>query len=111
MYDLSELTDLIHGCPGAFGPHDLNDPEDVAEVADDVLSMSEDSSPIGRLLADAADDVDLLLALVLALAGLGQTLRERGVAEQVTPAVLALYAAKLPPPLGPWLAAAVSLAD
>lgn len=116
MYDLCELTDLIHGCPGAtqpeLGPHDPDDPRDAIVIADVVYGMTLDDTPIGRLLASAARaDLDLLSLLVVALAGLGCELRDAGHDEVVDAAVLALYAAELPPSLGPWLAGAVSLAD
>lgn len=109
MYDLSELTDLIHGCPGAededLRPHDPDDPADAALIADIVYQITRSATPIGRLLARA--NLAVLGDLVIALAGLGATIRDAGRDEVVDAAVLVRYGARLPAPVGPWLVGAL----
>lgn len=105
MYDLSELTDLIHGCPDAedddLRPRDPDDPADAAFIADIVYQIARSATPIGRLLARA--DLAVLGDLVIALAGLGMAFRDAGHDETVDAAILIRYGARLPAPVGPWL--------
>jgi hypothetical protein len=73
MYELAEITDLIHGCEGeddpAPGPTDPESAMGCLLIGELVEELREEDSPIGQLFA--ACPVELLAELVLRLAALG----------------------------------------
>ena len=99
MYDLGELTDLIHGDPTTgMAPLDPGDADDVGAV----VALTYEDDPVGRLLDRARAD-GLLADVAVALAALGAVLRDADQDVVVDATALVVYAAKLPAPVGPWL--------
>lgn len=113
MYELAEITDLIHGCEGeddpALGPTDPESALGRLLIGELVEELREEDSPIGQLFA--ACPVELLAELVLRLAALGAELRARGEDQAVDAPMLAAYGAHVGGEVGVWIVEAVSVAE